>query len=49
MTDDIFEKLERIAKDEFGVSIVTADWKIEDVAKYIKEYFQLDKVNEDDD
>ena len=37
MTDDIFEKLERIAKDEFGVSIVKADWNKEEVWDAIHE------------
>ena len=38
-----------IKESEFCWSIKKMSYKIEDVAEYIKEYFQLDKVDEDDD
>ena len=37
MTDDRFEKLKQIAKDEFGVSIVKCDWSKEEVWNAIHE------------
>jgi hypothetical protein len=37
-----------IQESEYCWSVKKTSYKIEDVAKYIKEYFQLDKVNEDD-
>lgn len=38
-----------IKESEFCWSVKKMSYKIEDVAEYIKEYFQLDKVDEDDD
>lgn len=38
-----------IKESEHCWSVKKMSYKIEDVAEYIKEYFQLDKVNEDDD
>jgi hypothetical protein len=38
-----------IKESEICWSVKKTSYKIEDIAEYIKEYFQLDKVNEDDD
>jgi hypothetical protein len=38
-----------IKESEFCYSVIKMSYKIEDVAECIKEYFQLDKVNEDDE
>ena len=38
-----------VKESQYCQSIKKMSYKIEDVAEYIKEYFELDKVNEDDD
>ena len=38
-----------VVDSEISCTVKKMSYKIEDVAEYIKEYFQLDKVNEDDD
>lgn len=51
------KNFEHAYKGMFAFSVIDTCWhsvkkksyKIEDIAEYIKEYFELDKVNEDDD